>query len=179
MKQIRRPEGMSHNSHKIGGMVLIIAMMMPILLVSCGKTEKGSQAVAQKASMPDEQYYGYLKTKFDASSDPQEEAQLMQSYLSAYPKGEHMGEATALLEEAKQKNKQYMASACSANLRQIEGAKEQWAMQANKSQGDPFDVRAAANYIAGGVFPACPAGGTYTYGAVGTDVCCSISGHRL
>ena len=61
---------------------------------------QGAPASNTKPSMPDDQYYGYLKTKFDDSSDPADKLQLMQSYLGAYPKGKHMGEATALLEKA-------------------------------------------------------------------------------
>ena len=68
---------------------------------------------------------------------------------------------------------------CIANLRQVEGAKEQWAMSTGKVQGDTFDTTAVCAYIKGGVFPSCPASGTYTYNAVGTDATCSVSDHAL
>jgi prepilin-type N-terminal cleavage/methylation domain-containing protein len=70
-------------------------------------------------------------------------------------------------------------NACIENLRQIEGGKEQWAMSANKAQGDAFETTAVAAYIKGNVFPLCPASGTYTYNAVGTDAACSVTGHKL
>ena len=69
-------------------------------------------------------------------------------------------------------------NACIENIRQIEGGKEQWAMQANKAQGDTFDTTAVTVYLKGGALPACPASGTYTYNPVGTDAQCSITDHR-
>jgi prepilin-type N-terminal cleavage/methylation domain-containing protein len=70
-------------------------------------------------------------------------------------------------------------NACIENIRQIEGGKEQWAMEANKKTGDDIVTTAVAAYIKGGVFPGCPASGTYTYNVVGTDVACSITEHKL
>lgn len=66
---------------------------------------------------------------------------------------------------------------CIANLKQIDAAKEQDAMDHNIAEGG-----AAANYldyIKGGALPTCPSGGTYTVGAIGTDPTCSIAGHVL
>jgi len=68
--------------------------------------------------------------------------------------------------------------ACINNLRQIDSAKEQWAMENNANDGDAFDAAAYA-YIKGGVVPVCPAGGTYTPGNIGTDPSCDVAGHTL
>jgi hypothetical protein len=57
-------------------------------------------ASASHELMPDDQYFDYLKTKYADEIDQGTRADLMKSYLSAYPKGKHMGEATALLEKA-------------------------------------------------------------------------------
>jgi prepilin-type N-terminal cleavage/methylation domain-containing protein len=63
-------------------------------------------------------------------------------------------------------------NACINNLRQIDSAKEQWAM-ANNIAGTAAVVTATVNtYIKGGVTPVCPAGGTYTYNAMNTDPTC-------
>lgn len=65
------------------------------------------------------------------------------------------------------------ANACINNMRQIESAKEQWALEKGKTTGDAIVDAEVAAYIKGGM-PTCPGGGTYTYGVVGTDVTCSI-----
>jgi Tfp pilus assembly protein PilE len=70
-------------------------------------------------------------------------------------------------------------NACIENLRQIEGSKEQWAMEANKQTGDTIVTTAVSAYLKGSVFPNCPASGTYTYAAVGTDASCSVTGHEI
>jgi prepilin-type N-terminal cleavage/methylation domain-containing protein len=70
-------------------------------------------------------------------------------------------------------------NACINNLRQIDGAKEQWALETKQA-----DLAATAGseaaieaYIKGGA-PKCPAGGaaatTYTYNALGTAPVCTI-----
>ena len=69
-------------------------------------------------------------------------------------------------------------NACIENLRQVSGAEEQWAMEANKNSGDTFDTTGVSVYLKGSVIPKCPGGGTYTYKAVGTDPTCSITTHQ-
>ncbi|MBI4326028.1 MAG: type II secretion system protein [Chloroflexi bacterium] len=69
-------------------------------------------------------------------------------------------------------------NACINNLRQIDGAKEQWALENKKSAGSATTASEVDAYIKGGA-PKCPAGGTYTYGAVDTSPTCSITGHTL
>ena len=67
-------------------------------------------------------------------------------------------------------------NACINNLRQIDAAKEQLALENGLQNGD-----AAAGYdayIKNGL-PNCPASGAYTVGAVGTDPVCSEAGHVL
>lgn len=68
--------------------------------------------------------------------------------------------------------------ACVANLKQIDAAKEQWAMDNNKSNGDACAMTdLVPTYIKS--TPSCPSGGTYTVGNVGTNPTCSITGHSL
>jgi hypothetical protein len=67
---------------------------------------------------------------------------------------------------------------CINNLRQIDGAKEQWIMNTRQTIGAPSDLAAINNLIKYGE-PKCPEGGTYTYGDVGQDPRCSIKGHQL
>jgi prepilin-type N-terminal cleavage/methylation domain-containing protein len=71
------------------------------------------------------------------------------------------------------------ANACINNLRQIDAAKEQWALANNKVMWDAVVDTEVNEYIKGGARPICPADGTYTYGAVGTDPTCDVPGHAL
>lgn len=66
-------------------------------------------------------------------------------------------------------------NACINNLRQIDGAKEQWALENKKNQGDAVVTAEVDAYVKGGA-PECPSSGTYTYGTVGTDPTCNKSG---
>ena len=66
-------------------------------------------------------------------------------------------------------------NACINNLRQLDGAKEQWALENRIATG------ATANndvyqYLKSGASPVCPAGGAYTLGAVGTNPSCNLNG---
>lgn len=67
------------------------------------------------------------------------------------------------------------AKACVSNLKQIDAAKEQWAMDNKKAAGDATvtmdNLWGATNYIK--AVPECPSDGTYTVAAVGADPTCS------
>jgi prepilin-type N-terminal cleavage/methylation domain-containing protein len=71
-------------------------------------------------------------------------------------------------------------NACINNLRQIDGAKEQWALENKKSAGTATtgSETGIEAYIKGGA-PTCPGGGSYTYQAVDSSPTCTISGHSL
>ena len=67
---------------------------------------------------------------------------------------------------------------CIANLKQIDSAKEQRAMEARLAAGATVtQVQLVPDYLKR--WPACPSGGTYTINNVGTDPTCSIAGHVL
>ena len=73
-------------------------------------------------------------------------------------------------------------NACIANLKQIEGAKANWAMELKKNNTDTpadADLFGAAQYVR--VKPGCPGGGGYTLNAVDTRPDCSLAanGHLL
>lgn len=68
-------------------------------------------------------------------------------------------------------------NACINNLRQIDGAKQQWALEKGKTATDVPTWDDLKPYLRG--IPHCPAGGTYTINAVGTPPQCSIPGHVL
>ena len=74
------------------------------------------------------------------------------------------------------------ANHCINLLRQIDAAKNQWALETGKT-GDAIPTeRDIAPYIkldADGNIPKCPAGGTRTFNAVSVTPTCSIAGHVL
>ncbi len=75
---------------------------------------------------------------------------------------------------------------CINNLRIIDAAKEQAAMEQGWVDGQAVNVPGAQEtavlaYVKGNVVPDCPANGTYTFNAVGSEPTCSLSasGHTL
>jgi prepilin-type N-terminal cleavage/methylation domain-containing protein len=72
-------------------------------------------------------------------------------------------------------------NACKANLKQLEGAKESWALENKKTEGaSTGGAESAINaFLRGAQAPACPGNGTYVYGAVGVTPTCSLAGHTL
>lgn len=72
-----------------------------------------------------------------------------------------------------------MMNACINNLRMIDAAKNEWALENNKKADDTPTRAEVAHYLKNGQFPVCPAGGIYTIGAVSNAPTCSIPGHKL
>lgn len=79
---------------------------------------------------------------------------------------------------------------CINNLRQIDSAKEQAALERRWTNGKPIDMTAVDGtksnvnlYIKGVANTTnsltCPANGTYFYNAIGTSPTCDVSGHLL
>ena len=70
------------------------------------------------------------------------------------------------------------AKACVANLKQIDSAKEQWAMDNRISSGAAAPTLAtlvgSAGYIKS--MPTCASSGTYTVDLIGTPPSCSVGG---
>src|SRR3954465_12969561 len=64
-------------------------------------------------------------------------------------------------------------NACINNLRQIDGAKEQWALETKAPKNAPVVQTEVDEYIKGGT-PKCPASGAYTYGDMGVSPVCSL-----
>jgi prepilin-type N-terminal cleavage/methylation domain-containing protein len=69
---------------------------------------------------------------------------------------------------------------CFENLKQLEAAKNVFAMQSNKKNGDPVsevDLIGTPSYLR--KMPECPSGGIYDLTTIGTNTTCTISGHSL
>ena len=68
-------------------------------------------------------------------------------------------------------------NACINNLRQMEAAKEQWALETKQAQGATADTTACLAYLK--TTPICPAGGTYAWSIIGSNATCTVSNHNL
>ena len=71
-------------------------------------------------------------------------------------------------------------NSCIANLKQIDSAKEQWAMDNKKDAGAAVafsDLVGSTLYMKSQ--PSCPSGGTYTVNGVGTNPACDKTNHAL
>ena len=70
-------------------------------------------------------------------------------------------------------------NACINNLRQIDAAKNQWALENNKATGAIPSEQDVIPYLKDNLMPVCPSGGIYLIGAIGVPPTCSIPGHVL
>ncbi len=71
------------------------------------------------------------------------------------------------------------ANACINNLRQIDAAANQFALEQRKTTGAtinyPTDLMPYIKLNTAGSIPPCPAGGSYSDGNIGTNPTCSLS----
>ena len=74
-------------------------------------------------------------------------------------------------------------NACIANLRQLDGAVQQYALEFKLQSSDGYTLEALKPYIkldSNQNMPTCPANGTYTAGGTVADSpTCSVTGHKL
>jgi prepilin-type N-terminal cleavage/methylation domain-containing protein len=73
-------------------------------------------------------------------------------------------------------------NACINNLRQIDGAIQQWALEKGRAAGTPVTIEDIKPYIkttSEHKLPPCPAGGEYSVTTVDAQPTCTIDGHKL
>lgn len=68
-------------------------------------------------------------------------------------------------------------NACINNLRQIDGGKDQWAIEHNKVSETAVTIANILPYLKKS--PACPAGGAYVTATVADDPTCNIANHTI
>jgi hypothetical protein len=71
---------------------------------------------------------------------------------------------------------------CIGNLKQMDAAKESWALENKLKKGDAVDVRGVCQYLKNGQLPPCPKQGVYSLNPVGSVPTCSLGpthGHTL
>ena len=70
------------------------------------------------------------------------------------------------------------ANACINNMRQIDGAAQQWALERGQRTGNPInyptDLTPYIKLNSASSIPPCPAGGTYSDATVGAVPACSL-----
>jgi hypothetical protein len=71
------------------------------------------------------------------------------------------------------------ANICVNNLRLIDAAKQQWALNNNKPAGAIMTAADLAKFLPNNTVPSCPAGGVYTLNPVGLSPLCNVPGHAL
>jgi len=68
---------------------------------------------------------------------------------------------------------------CISNLKQMDGAMQQWALE-NKKKGDAVPVLSeVVEYLKGSQLPICFQGGKYYFGKAKDAPCCTMAGHSL
>jgi hypothetical protein len=74
-----------------------------------------------------------------------------------------------------------MMNQCRSNLRMLDGAKQQWALEHGKRSESVPTAAELAPYLkqGGGTMPICAKGGIYQLNAVSQSPTCSIPGHQL
>lgn len=70
-------------------------------------------------------------------------------------------------------------NACINQLRSIDAAKRQWALENKKEMTDVPSEDEVVVYLKDRQFPICPAGGSYTIETVGESPTCSVPKHLL
>jgi hypothetical protein len=86
------------------------------------------------------------------------------------------------IKQLQEENEIPKRNTCISNLRLIDSAKQQWALQYGKQKNDTptmEDLRIYFGHGTNGEPPICPDGGVYTIGSVGEKPTCNIPGHLL
>jgi len=139
-----------------------------------GLTQKFSQLQAEnnRSREQNQKLTKQLQTSRDAVQQQQEQLQQMQA--------ENQQANTAPEPSAEQSmSPAAQLNACINNLRQIDAAKQQWALENDKTADAIPSAQDLLPYLSNMVFPVCPSGGTYTINAVGVPPTCSVPGHVL
>jgi DNA polymerase II large subunit len=84
-----------------------------------------------------------------------------------------------LTQQTQQQQAVQSLNACINNLRQIDGAKQQWALENKQPANALVTPQHIAPYLKNQALPVCPSGGTYTLNDVQRHPTCSIPGHAL
>jgi septal ring factor EnvC (AmiA/AmiB activator) len=137
-----------------------------------GLTQKFSQLQGQNRQLQQQvqKLNQQLETAHTAAQQQQQQLEQMQTET------QQTGAATESTADASANAQQ---NACINNLRLIDAAKQEWALEYNRPANAVPTVQNLLPYFTDGVIPTCPAGGVYTLNVVGVPPTCSIAGHVL
>jgi len=113
-----------------------------------------------------------VATNTQLSAELEATRELAQQMQQAQPDPQNNDAMTTLSPADAERNQ------CINNLRQIDAAKQQWALENSKSATAVPTVMDLLPYFANG-FPSCPSGGRYAINSVGEYPTCSVAGHIL
>lgn len=106
--------------------------------------------------------------------------QLQQEHLQQLQtENQQAAAAQAVEDQAERAGAMTQRNACINNLRQIDGAKQQWALENNKNTDAVPTAQDLLPFFRDNLFPICPSGGVYLINAVGLPPTCSVPGHAL
>jgi DNA repair exonuclease SbcCD ATPase subunit len=134
------------------------------------REEKQGAARAGQSGQPSS-----AQAKADASAPPQLQRQLQQLMAE----NERLRAENQQFQQIQVNAQANAVNACMNNLRIIEGAKDQWALENKKGVGDAMSAQDIQPYLKNNALPVCPQGGAYTLNAVGAQATCSVPGHVL
>jgi len=109
----------------------------------------------------------------------QQQQDALQAWQADAVASQQAQRAAALAAQQQAQAEATQRSACINNLRQIDAAKQQWALVNSKTDDAVPVAQDLLPYLKSNVLPVCPSGGTYTINAVGSPPTCSIPGHVL
>ena len=130
----------------------------------------------EQLNQTNQQLLQQLKATRSVTQQQQEALQAWQADAVAAQQAQR---AAALAAQQQAQTDVAQRNTCINNLKQIDAAKQQWALVNNKTDVDVPTVQDLLPYLKSGSFPVCPGGGTYTINAVGLPPTCSIPGHVL
>lgn len=134
--------------------------------------QAAAQQAAQQAAAQVQAAQMQLHTL--ATSVPPATVQMSPEQLAAFQQRYGVEGTTATPEQQHR-----LLIACVSNLRKIDGAKQQWALENRKTAQDQPTAQDLAPYFRNNAAPICPAGGAYTLNRVAEAPVCSIAGHAL
>lgn len=110
----------------------------------------------------------------------QKAEQLLQSQLAQKEQQAQLQKQNQQLADSAEEQQIVQArNQCINNLRQIDGAIQQWALEYKQPASATVTMENLLPYFRNSAAPACPSGGIYTLGTVEAQPTCNIPGHTL
>jgi hypothetical protein len=117
-----------------------------------------------------------LSSLSEAASQQQEQ---LRAWAAASQQASQQATMAAREQTQAQKKAAQERDACIRNLKEIDAAKQKWALVNDKTDMDIPTERDLQPYFSNNVMPVCPSGGTYGINAVGLPPTCPVVGHAI